>query len=86
MVDRLDDAAQKEGTAAMSEGGTVERFEPATDGLIAQLTASSIEYADGFQGDGHENLWGLNLTSFMGERMAAVLRRLHDAEQGRDDG
>lgn len=64
--------------------GTVERFAPATDTLIEHLTRVAIEYTEGFEtlGDsGVAALWALNLTSFMGERMGTVLRRLHDAER-----
>lgn len=68
-------------------GAPLDRFSSATDALIEQLTCSAVEYADGFgERGGHQNLWGLNLTSFMGERMGPVLRRLRDAEAAASAG
>lgn len=60
-----------------------EDIQPATDGLIEQLTDTARQYHDGFPegSGGNETLWGLNLASFMGERMATVLARLRERER-----
>lgn len=55
---------------------------PASDGLILQLAESTRDYAAYRRGqiEGATSHYGLNLSSFMGERMGVVLRRLLDAE------
>jgi hypothetical protein len=52
---------------------------PASDGLLRQL-AESVRDRLGHEHPTREDLYCLNLTSYMGERMGPVLRRLLDAE------
>ncbi|MFZ3558131.1 hypothetical protein [Streptomyces sp. BH055] len=52
---------------------------PASDGLLRQL-AASVRDRLGHEHPTWEDLYCLNLTSYMGERMGPVLRRLIDAE------
>jgi hypothetical protein len=53
--------------------------EPASDGLVVQL-GQSVRDRREHEHPTWEDLYCLNLTSFMGERMGPVLRRLLDAE------
>jgi hypothetical protein len=70
----------------MSGTETLASYQPATDGLVASLTdaARQVREHDHNSAAGPGDLFCLNLTSFMGERMGPVLRRLSDAEVQRD--
>ncbi|MGW4250450.1 hypothetical protein [Streptomyces californicus] len=53
--------------------------QPATDGLVGSL-AESVANVRNHEHPSWEDLYCMNLTSYMGERMAPVLKRLLDAE------
>ncbi|MET9707878.1 hypothetical protein [Streptomyces griseus] len=53
--------------------------QPATDGLIGSL-AESVANVRNHEHPSWEDLYCMNLTSYMGERMAPALKRLLDAE------
>lgn len=54
--------------------------EPARDGLVQHLAAKVRDHAEHDHPTQREDMHCLNVTSFMGERMGPVLRRLLDAE------
>lgn len=54
--------------------------QPATDALLAHIARSVREAREHDHTTQREDLFCMNLTSWMGERMAAVLRRLVEAE------
>ena len=53
---------------------------PATDGLLVSFAETIRECREHDHGSQREDWFCLNLSSYMGERMAPVLRRLLDAE------
>lgn len=59
--------------------GPLASVPPATDLVIAQLRTTCADLRE-HDHPRHEDFYCLNLTAFMGERMAYVLRRLADAE------
>lgn len=61
----------------------IQDAKPARDSLLASLAKSVKDRAE-HEHPTWEDLYCLNLVSYMGERMAPVLRRLIDAETERD--
>lgn len=57
---------------------------PARDALLASFGQSIVDCREHNHASQHEDLHCMNLTSYMGERMAPVIRRLLNAESERD--
>lgn len=55
--------------------------EPVSDAALAQIADSAQRYVDHVRPTSGEDLWAMNITSWMGERMSYVLARLTRAEQ-----
>lgn len=72
------------GPAVKDERSTITALigdaKPARDGLLVQLAESVRDRREHDHSTQREDWYCMNLTSFMGERMGSVLRRLLDAE------
>ncbi len=60
----------------------LEGYSPATDDLIAHLTATVEQVRTHDHQPNGQDIYCLNLVAYMGERMGPVLRRLAEAEAG----